>query len=233
MTAIITITTEEGIQIYTDSAGYDPDGRMLMELQKCRASIRGPFAVVARGDGLLCEIAHDKLIQAGELGGFDVAVQMLPDVANFLANRAVEIGDFINVAVILAGWSVRHQGWKTYRVAAVGPSLAEMESGSAIAYEPSWFHVEPEVSMDDLRGIGLLTEDDGLKWRGHDSALNLMERLRQKPFTISPPAPAEGCIVGGALHAISLSDTGVTMEQVFRWPDEIGQRLGTALSEPM
>jgi hypothetical protein len=226
MTAIITITTEDGIQIYTDSATYDQQGYMVQESAKCRASLLGPFAVVGRGDAELTRLGSSALMKAGELGGFDAAAMLLPDVVEGLVRRAADAGDFVNLAFILAGWSIRHQDWKTYRIFAAGPTPDDLGEHAGIAYEPTWFHVEPEMSMDELRGLGLLDEGKGLCWGGHDSALQIFKFLREKPLQIYPPAPDEGCVVGGALHAISLSDDGVLMQQVFRWPDHLGCKLG-------
>lgn len=216
MSAYIGYAFHDRVELLTDGASTDDDGKLAATLTKVWTVPDLPFAMTGAGSQAMVERVALYLRGWANMTGVDGALDALrimprPDDDMSIVIAAVSEMEGPGLWV----YSTRHNDYGFGK----GPipactvtrwqGIASMGSG-----------LEPE----DIQALGLTRDDfrDGLALGG----LKIMEAYRAKPC-VSPTRPdlPAGHYIGGHVDHTVVSASGVETRQVRRWPDVVGERI--------
>jgi hypothetical protein len=228
MTAILGFLFEDHVTIYTDGAVYDK-GLYVLASPKTQIMLHQPCILATRGM-YLTGIFLDEQIAPEPT--FDRVVDTMADHMTVASKRTLRPGERVSLEVLFGGWSERAQEFQLHRMMIDGDNLESLVEGSLqLAPVRQWI-CEPWPDQKLLEECGLMREGEKeIDLRAGDPAIiQLMECQRKTTYPLGQGSEGiEGCLVGAFIQKTVLSRGGAVTAIIHRWPDKIGEPLGTTI----
>jgi hypothetical protein len=211
-------TYPDRVEILTDGALYDDDGRLTAITRKVWTSVSVPLAITGRGDFYRIKAIADVARMFSECGSFD---QTLEQLNGFLAPLGGE--DVPYFEVIVAGIS-ETVGPSVYFAAPA--NVYGLPNFKAWTFERTIGDIGagPFLTEHELAAVGMSRADlsNGLL----EIAVPYFDAMRRKPAkSVSRPDLPEVYGIGGHIDWTVVIPGGTATVRVHRWPDVVGERI--------
>ena len=216
MTAVRAVRKERSIEMLTDSAVIcGGTGKVLGFMPKQFAAAIPQCMIGATGDTRTVFEFGRRLHLRG-IGTFDQLVEHAAELwrESLDAAHSERWRDLVGFqALALAGWSKQREQLELYSLTSDESGLSE--NLTVLATSPT-----PDTNAMLAGFIEALEAD--LEAFTTEDGIALFEQLRRYPSQFAADtAPA----VGGEIHRITITETGVSTKVVHRWPDQVGERI--------
>lgn len=223
MSAFVSVRFQDSIQLFADGAAYDSTGTVISFEDKIKVSKVAPVAVAVRGTvgsalkhaQILCDMADHE--------GVEELLKALTEYEDSLCARRL-FKDVKETAFdfAIAMW-LPNVGLKHYRLHSVPlPGFAPFklhELGDLIACGAAF---APHILFE--KGI-LPVTGDTTKW-AKSKGVEIMEIMRSLQSEAPPGLPASyPYLIGGHVDLATITESGVKLRRVKRWPDKVGEKI--------
>lgn len=216
MSAFYALAHDDRIEMLTDGAVYEDDGTLTAIRRKVWYSDKLPMAITGRGASKAVELMAMAVLLPDVYGSVDKVIDGIPALLDKMAEKTAGAASGARmIEMVIAAISETR-----------GPVL--LYAANTNAYGLDW--LEPFKLYDvghewgggtpaDISGIDI---SDGLRGCGAE----LFERMRRIPGpSAERPDLPDVYGIGGHVDLTTVRASGVTVERLRTWPDEIGERI--------
>ena len=227
MTVGLFIVRENSIEIYSDGAAYDDNGLFGEYSNKVRTAPHLSAFAFAWGSGNAARLVKDRLTH---LESFDQMIAQLDDcVKGSMAEAHLIYGDSVNLGAVIGGWSENAGEWQLWYSGICRPLDNEVEYYEARQVGPFFANNYP--TDEKIKEFGFGSFDD-FNWSYQaEDGVNFLEAVRQSPDRLHAHNEVIGCFCGGFIERTVIEPELAYSHIVHRWPDKIGERLGSVEAE--